>query len=213
MPDTIHRILFLSLFLFFDHCNSSSEFSKTATSFGMEETIVYGSSYAIRSFFISKEELPNLRKRLYNSLVMDNPTNRLEEWKKIQNLPNEDCIGFYLFPETLIIPEYIAFQFEWNKTRITPNYISYATTISGKVNQEPGFIWGGTPFTFYPPDTRVYSIQSMQRYSSSVDIKWQHSYLFLFLIQNSILKNTPNTLRVVSPLGGIADFSYNINDK
>lgn len=208
MTVTMHRILFLSLYLFLIQCNSSSEFAKTATSFGMEETIVYGSSYAIRSFFISKEEIPNLRKRLYNSLVIENPINRLELWKNIQNIPNEDCVGFYLFPETLIIPEFISFQFEWNKNHITPDYISYSSIISGKITQEPGFIWGGTPFTFYPPDTRVYSAQSMQRYQSSVDIKWQHSYLFLFLVRNSFLKNVPNTLRVTSPFGGIADFTY-----
>ncbi|MCZ8238661.1 MAG: hypothetical protein O9346_16370 [Leptospiraceae bacterium] len=208
MSKIIPGLGILSLFLFLLSCGSNHEFTKTAESFGIEESKNYGSTYSIQAFYIPYEQLPTIRKRLLNSLVLENPSNRKDLWDKIQNLPKGDYLGFYLFPETMVIPEYLSFGFEWNGTNIYPEFISYATQVKGKIVNEPGFVWMGSPFTFYPPDTRVYSSYPGQRYQSTLEFNWQHGYLFLFSIKN--LKKDPdiNKLRVISPFGGMADFSW-----
>lgn len=208
MSKIIQSIGILGLFLFHMSCNTDYEFTKKAASFGIEESKNYGLSYSIQAFYIPEEQLPVIRKRLLNSLVQDNPSNRKELWDRIQNLPKGNYIGFYLFPETMIIPEYLGFQFKWNGTEITPDFISYATQVKGKVRNEPGFIWMGSPFTFYPPDTRVYSSYPGQRYQSSIELDWQHSYLFIFALESIRQDPEINELRVISPLGGMADFTW-----
>jgi len=208
MSKIIQSFGIIGLFLFLASCSTDYEFTKTAESFGIEESKNYGMSYSIQSFYIPEEQLPTIRKRLLNSLVVENPGNRKEQWDKVLNLPKGNYIGFYLFPETMVIPEYLAFEFEWNGTKIIPDFISYAAQFKGKVSNEPGFIWMGSPFTFYPPDTRVYSSYPGQRYQSSIELNWQHGYLFLFSTESVRQEPKINQLRVVSPWSGMADFVW-----